>query len=225
MRLQATNIHKTYVSGTTTTEVLRGLDLEAKAGEMIMIMGPSGSGKTTLLNILGGIDKPDSGTVTVEGNDITALDQRGLNRYRRDSVGFIFQFYNLIPTLNTLENIELGLETVSRDKRSNRERAMRYLKLVDLEDKATNLPQELSGGEQQRVAIARALCKEPSVVLADEPTGNLDEELEGDVMRLMQSLQAELGMTFFIVSHNSRLTKYMDRTMLLRRGKLTVKGD
>jgi len=219
--VQVRNLNKFYESGGELTKVLRGLELNARKGEMIMIMGPSGCGKTTLLNLLGGIDTPSSGTITVDGNVLTQMDNVALNRFRRESVGFIFQFYNLIPTLTAAENVELGLEALIKNKKELRSRALKYLKMVGMEDKQSRFPQELSGGEQQRVAIARALAKEPKMVLADEPTGNLDEERGDRVMTMMKRLQHELGITFFIVSHNPRLQKFADRTLTLRQGKLT----
>jgi len=218
-------LHKSFETGGEVTRVLTGLDLEAGKGEMIMIMGPSGSGKTTLLNMIGGIDQPDKGRIRVAGVNILKLDKVDLNAYRRDTVGFIFQFYNLLPTLSARENVELGIEMLVRDRDEMRKRAERYLGLVDLSDKMDNFPQELSAGQQQRVAIARALAKEPRIVLADEPTGNLDEEREKAIMELMKSLQDETGMTFFIVSHNQRLRTYMDRTMELRGGTLAEMPD
>ncbi|MEA3557757.1 MAG: ABC transporter ATP-binding protein [Candidatus Thermoplasmatota archaeon] len=214
------NLHKSYTTGGEITNVLKGTDLQMKKGEMVMVMGPSGSGKTTLLNLLGGIDGSDSGVLKVDGMDLTGLGKKELNRFRRERIGFIFQFYNLIPTLTALENVELGLENLVGNSREMKERARKYLEMVGLSDKARNYPQELSGGQQQRVAIARALAKEPALVLADEPTGNLDEEREQSIMRIMKDLQHGLGITFLIVSHNTRLKKYMDRTLILRHGKL-----
>ena len=214
------DLHKRYETGSEVTHVLTGLDLKTAEGEMIMIMGPSGSGKTTLLNLLGGIDKGQKGTVKVAGEELTALDAKALTEYRRHKVGFIFQFYNLLPTLTARENVELGLEMLIKDAGKLRERAEKYLKLVGLDDKMENFPQELSAGQQQRVAIARALAKEPALVLADEPTGNLDEERAAKIMTMMKQLQDELGITFIIVSHNSFLKEYMDRTLILRRGVL-----
>jgi putative ABC transport system ATP-binding protein len=216
------NLHKSYRTGGEETKVLIGLDLKASEGEMIMIMGPSGSGKTTLLNLLGGIDKPDKGDIKVADQNLVKLNAKALNYYRRERVGFIFQFYNLLPTLTALENVELGIENIVKNRKEMRERAKKYLGMVDLSDKINNFPQELSAGEQQRVAIARALAKEPTIILADEPTGNLDETREQDIMALMKKLQKELGITFFIVSHNSRLKRFMDRTLNLRRGKLEI---
>ncbi len=214
------DLHKSYETGSEVTHVLTGLDLKTTEGEMIMIMGPSGSGKTTLLNVLGGIDKGQKGTISVDGREITDLDPKALNEYRRHQVGFIFQFYNLLPTLTARENVELGLEMLIKDKAQLKDRAEKYLRLVGLDDKMENFPQELSAGQQQRVAIARALAKEPKLILADEPTGNLDEERAGRIMELMKQLQDELKITFIIVSHNSFLKEYMDRTLVLRRGVL-----
>jgi putative ABC transport system ATP-binding protein len=218
--VEISNLHKSYMTGKLETKVLIDLEMSADPGEMIMIMGPSGCGKTTLLNILGGIDKPNSGTISVAGQKLDGLSAKELNKFRRTEVGFIFQFYNLIPTLTALENVILGIEAVITDKKEMRERAEKYLKLVGLEEKMDNLPQEMSAGEQQRVAIARALAKEPKLILADEPTGNLDEDRGEKVMELMQRLQEELKMTFLIVSHNSDLKRYVDRTLILRKGKL-----
>ncbi len=218
--VEVKELYKSYKSGSETTKVLSGLDLFLKKGEMVMIMGPSGSGKTTLLNILGAIDRADNGSVEISGKKINKLDKKRSLLFRRDKVGFIFQFYNLIPTLTALENVELGLEQIMKDKKKIKNQAVKYLELVGLGDKLKNFPQELSGGEQQRVAVARALSKEPSLILADEPTGNLDEERESSVMKLMNRLQHELGMTFLIVSHNTRLKQYVDRTLVLRKGVL-----
>jgi len=218
--VEITDLFKSYKTGSETTEVLKGLDLGLKKGEMVMIMGPSGSGKTTLLNILGGIDKSDSGGVEVSGQDLMKMHTKSLLGFRRDHVGFIFQFYNLIPTLTALEIVELGLENLIKGKAEVRNRAMKYMELVGLKDKINNFPQELSGGEQQRVAVSRALAKEPALILADEPTGNLDEDREEKIMKLMNTLQHDLGMTFLIVSHNPRLKQYVDRTLILRKGVL-----
>jgi len=220
MVVKITNLSKSYQTGGEITNVLYGLELTAQQGEMIMIMGPSGSGKTTFLNIVGGIDHPDDGFIEVAGKNLSQLTNKDLNVFRREKVGFIFQFYNLLPTLTARENVELGLESLIKNKHEIKNRAERYLRLVGLEDKMNNYPQELSAGQQQRVAIARALAKEPQLILADEPTGNLDEEREQAIMTLMKQLQHELGITFFIVSHNPRLKPFMDRTMDLRHGKL-----
>ncbi len=218
--VEISGLHKSYMTGKLETKVLTDLEMSADPGEMIMIMGPSGCGKTTLLNLLGGIDKPNSGSINVAGHKLDGLSAKELNKFRRTEVGFIFQFYNLIPTLTALENVILGIEAVITDKKEMRKRAEKYLELVGLSDKMDNLPQEMSAGEQQRVAIARALAKEPKLILADEPTGNLDEDRGEKIMELMQRLQKELNMTFLIVSHNSDLKRFANRTLILRRGKL-----
>jgi len=215
------SVHKSFTTGGETTHVLKGADLVLDRGEMVMIMGPSGSGKTTLLNLLGGIDKPDSGMLKVDGLDLPSMVNRDLNRFRREKVGFIFQFYNLIPTLTAMENVELSLEALDLSGKEVRARALKYLDLVNLDDKVRSYPQELSGGQQQRVAIARALAKEPRLILADEPTGNIDEDHEVMIMELMKDLQKHSKTAFLIVSHNTRLKRYMDRTLYLRYGKLS----
>jgi len=211
------NLHKYYNTAGGKVVVLNGLDLSVPGGNMVMIMGPSGSGKTTLLNLIGGIDIPNSGDIMVGGDMITGMKKDELNVYRRENVGFIFQFYNLIPTLTSLENVRLGMEARIN---SGVKSAEYYLELVGMSDMKDRFPQELSGGQQQRVAIARALAKNPSIVLADEPTGNLDEESEEMVMKVMKSIQKELGITFFIVSHNMNLKRYMDRIYMLKQGRL-----
>jgi putative ABC transport system ATP-binding protein len=218
--IEISNLHKSYYIGKLETKVLNDLSMSADPGEIIMVMGPSGCGKTTLLNLLGGIDKPNHGEIYVAGHQLDQLSMKQLNEFRRNEIGFIFQFYNLIPTLTALENVILGIEAVIQDRVELRRRAEKYLNLVGLSDKLHNLPQELSAGEQQRVAIARALAKEPKLILADEPTGNLDEDRGEKIMALMQKLQKELKMTFLIVSHNPNLQKYANRTLTLRRGKL-----
>ncbi len=219
--IEITGLHKSYFIGKLETKVLTDLDFSAKAGEMVMVMGPSGSGKSTLLNIIGGIDTPQKGSVKVIEHELTRLDSKGLNKYRRNQVGFIFQFYNLIPTLTAIENVELGVETIISDRSEVRSRAEKYLELVGLTDKMNNYPQELSAGQQQRVAIARALAKEPKIILADEPTGNLDESTSLKIMNLMKDIKKEIKTTFIIVSHNSNLCKYVDRTLILRNGTLS----
>ncbi|HNU35840.1 MAG TPA: ABC transporter ATP-binding protein [Methanomassiliicoccales archaeon] len=220
--LSVQQVSKSYRNGEETTLVLKDLDLEMEKGEMVMIMGPSGSGKTTLMNSLGGIEMPDRGTISLDGTAVTSLDPKELNRYRREMVGMVFQFYNLIPTLTAQENVMLALEGRKLPRREVRERAQRQLELVGLKGKADRFPQELSAGEQQRVALARALVKEPALVLADEPTGNLDEASEAMVLDLLLKARKELGTTFVVVSHNPRLRGHMDRCYELRHGRLSA---
>lgn len=219
--LSVQRISKSYLNGDERTTVLKDLDLEVGKGEMVMIMGPSGSGKTTLMNSIGGIELPDQGSIALDGSLVTSLGPRQLNDYRRDRVGMVFQFYNLIPTLTARENVMLALEGRRLPRKQVREKAQLQLDLVGLGEKYQRFPQELSAGEQQRVALARALVKEPALVLADEPTGNLDEGSEALVLDLLIKAKKELGTTFVVVSHNSRLKGHMDRCYELRRGRLS----
>ena len=219
--LSVQQVSKSYLNGDERTPVLKDLDLEVEKGEMVMIMGPSGSGKTTLMNSIGGIELPDQGSITLDGSLVTSLGPRQLNDYRREKVGMVFQFYNLIPTLTAGENVMLALEGRRLPRKQVREKAQRQLDLVGLGEKYQRFPQELSAGEQQRVALARALVKEPALVLADEPTGNLDEGSEALVLDLLIKAKKELGTTFVVVSHNSRLKGHMDRCYELRRGRLS----
>lgn len=216
---RARGVTKVYDMGEVKVPALRGVDLDLYPGELVVLLGPSGSGKSTLLNILGGLDTVSGGTVEYRGKDLARATERELTEYRRRHVGFVFQFYNLIPTLSASENVVLGLEVGSRDK-GNEGRARHYLEAVGLSDREGFLPQQLSAGQQQRVAIARALAKNPRLVLADEPTGNLDEERAAKVMSTMKSLQEEAGVTFVIVSHNPELRAHADRVLRLHAGKL-----
>jgi len=215
-------ISKSYRNGEETTPVLKDLDLEVAKGEMVMIMGPSGSGKTTLMNSIGGVEMPDQGSITLDGLSVTSLTSKQLNQYRREKVGMVFQFYNLIPTLTARENVMLALEGRRLPRREVRERAQGQLELVGLGDRTERFPQELSAGEQQRVALARALVKGPALVLADEPTGNLDEASESLVLDLLIKVKKEIGTTFVVVSHNPRLKGHMDRCYELRHGRLSA---
>ena len=202
---------------------LRGVTMNIEEGSMVAIKGPSGSGKTTLLNILGGIDTPTGGTVTVEGREIQTLREKDLSAYRRDTVGWIFQFFNLIPSLTAVENVALTLE-MARDKEDMMGRAHEALKLVGIPEKADMFPSQLSGGEQQRVAIARALVKRPKIVLADEPTGNLDWATGTKIARLMRDINRKEGTTFVVVSHDISISDVADRVIHLRDGKIS-KGE
>ena len=218
--ISAKSLERTYELGEVKVRALRGIDLDVKKGEVLVILGPSGSGKTTLLNILGGIDAPTSGSVTVDNSSLAGYTEKQLSRFRRETVGWIFQFFNLIPSLTAVENVALSLE-MTRDKERMVERSRETLELVGIADKADMFPSQLSGGEQQRVAIARALVKRPKVVLADEPTGNLDWETGQKISNLMKSLNSHEGITFVIVSHDISITGVADRVIHLRDGMIT----
>lgn len=214
----AKNICKRY-HGEVSTDVLQGFSVTAWRGELLSIFGPSGCGKTTVLNVLGGLDVVDSGSLVVCGQQLHGLNRKRLTRFRAEKIGFIFQFYNLVPTLNALENVEAGLEVIGLKRSEILERARNYLKRVGMADKEANYPSQLSGGEQQRVAIARALAKEPELVLADEPTGNLDQKTAYSVTSLIRRLIDELGLTCIVVSHNPGIREISDRIVRIREGK------
>jgi putative ABC transport system ATP-binding protein len=201
--------------GAGEVRALDNVTLDIYRGEFLVVLGPSGSGKTTLLNLLGGIDSPSSGHLLVNGRDIATFDDGHLTQYRRHAVGFVFQFFNLIPTLTALENVEFAAELVESPRDP-----MEVLAAVTLEGRADHFPSELSGGEQQRVAIARALVTDPPLVLCDEPTGNLDEETGKRVLALMRRLGQERNKTFAVVSHNSVIGEMADRVVRLRDGRI-----
>ena len=196
-------------------QVLRGIDLEIKKGEVVSIVGPSGAGKTTVLNILGGMDQATSGEVLVDGRNIARYNSRQLTGYRRNDIGFVFQFYNLVPNLTALENVELALQICK-----NPLDARAVLEEVGLKDRLTNFPAQLSGGEQQRVSIARALAKNPKLLLCDEPTGALDYQTGKAILKLLQDMCRERGMTVIVITHNSALTPMADRVIKLRDGQI-----
>lgn len=212
-------VKRTYELGEVKVNALQGIDLDVKRGEVLVILGPSGSGKTTLLNILGGIDTPTAGAVTVNHLNIEGYKEKQLSKFRRENVGWIFQFFNLIPSLTAIENVALALE-MARDTDKMMERSHETLTLVGIADKADMFPSQLSGGEQQRVAIARALVKKPKMVLADEPTGNLDWETGQKIADLMKTLNTQEGITFVIVSHDISIAQVADRVIHLRDGKI-----
>jgi putative ABC transport system ATP-binding protein len=206
--------------GEVDTPVLEDVSLQIRQGEWVVILGVSGSGKTTLLNLIGALDRPDSGKVIVDGEEISHLNRWERTDFRRRKVGFIFQFYNLIPTLTAQENVETVLELIGIRGEVLHARARGYLEAVGLHGKEEKFPSQLSGGEQQRVAIARALAKEPSLVLADEPTGNLDERTSNQVIDLMSELKRRTGTTFVIVTHNRKLGEIADRVVELHLGRV-----
>jgi len=206
---------KNYRMGKVTVRALREVSIEVFEGEFIVILGPSGSGKSTLLNLLGGMDTPSSGSVRFRGRDISSLSERQLTAYRRDHVGFVFQFFNLVPTLTALENVELAIEITGR-----RASAMETLELVGLAERASHFPSELSGGEQQRVAIARAVAKDPDVLLCDEPTGALDYETGKSVLAVLRRVHRHSGKTVVVVTHNAAVGGMADRVMRMRSGQV-----
>ena len=219
--VEVTGVTKDYGEVGIITRALRGVDLVLMAGEFTSMAGPSGSGKTTLLNIIGGLDRPTSGTVKIEGEEITTLSGGRLSRLRRDRIGFIFQSYNLIPVLTALENAEYVLMLQNVEKEERRERVVRVLKEVGLEGMEHRFPRELSGGQQQRVAIARAIAPEPALILADEPTANVDSETGGSLMDLMRGLNDEKGITFLFSTHDQAVMRRARRLIKLLDGHIT----
>jgi putative ABC transport system ATP-binding protein len=209
-------VTKTYSLGETTVDALRGLNLSVLSGEFIILLGPSGSGKTTTLDLIGGLDKPTSGHIIVDGEDITRYKGSRLTDYRRRKVGFIFQFFNLIPTLMAGENVELAL-AISK-KTNLKEKAIEILGLVGLSNRADHFPSQLSGGEQQRVAAARAIANKPAILLCDEPTGNLDVDTGKQVLSAIKDLNRLEGTTIILVTHNTALAQMADRVVHLRNG-------
>ncbi|MHC1745300.1 MAG: ABC transporter ATP-binding protein [Syntrophobacteraceae bacterium] len=221
--VEATGVTKDYGSDDIVTHALRGVDLVLMAGEFTSMAGPSGSGKTTLLNLIGGLDRPTAGSIRIESNEITNLSGTQLSRLRRNRIGFIFQSYNLIPVLTAFENAEYVLMLQKVGKEERRERVMRVLKEVGLEGLEHRLPRELSGGQQQRVAIARAIAPEPALLLADEPTANVDSETGNALMDLMRRLNEEKGITFLFSTHDQAVMQRARRLITLQDGRIT--GD
>ena len=211
---------KAYRRGAQRIPVLLGIDLDVKAGEFVALMGPSGSGKSTLLNLIAGIDKPDAGTIIIDGIDIAGLSESELADWRAAQVGFIFQFYNLIPVLTASENVELPLLLTRLSARERRDRVTQVLELMQLADRAEHYPNELSGGQQQRVAIARAIISDPLLIVADEPTGDLDRATGADVLALLGQLVSELGKTIVMVTHDPKAAAHAHRIVHLEKGVL-----
>jgi len=215
-------VRKVYTRDSQQIVVLDGIDLVVPEGEFLALMGPSGSGKTTLLNLIAGIDRPSSGRVRVAGTDVTALSESALAKWRSRNVGFIFQFYNLIPVLTAVENVELPLLLTSLSRRQRRERALLALKVVGLADRAKHYPRQLSGGQEQRVAIARAVVTDPSVLVADEPTGDLDARSAEDILALIDTLNTDFKKTIVMVTHDPRaasrahVERHLDKGVLAR---------
>jgi len=214
------NLTKTYLEGGQARTVLRDASARVACGEFVAILGKSGSGKSTLLNLISGIDLADSGTICVNGTEMTMLSERERTLFRRQKIGFVFQFFNLIPTLTVMENVTLPGELSGQLVREARQRAEKLLEAVGLSDRLDTFPDRLSGGEQQRVAIARALINDPQLLLADEPTGNLDEETGEQVLELLDRLTRRAGKNMIMVTHNNEAAAYADRVLHLREGKL-----
>lgn len=215
MFLKVENLKKSYKTGDITTQVLKGVGMDLNKGEIGVILGPSGSGKSTLLNIIGGIDRCDSGSTLVDSINITELNDNKLTDYRRDNIGFIFQFYNLIPNLTVGENIEV-VSNISRTPLNTDE----VLKAVGMLDKKHRFPKELSGGEQQRVSIARAIVKNPKLLLCDEPTGALDFVTSREILKLLQQINKNFGTTILMITHNSAISAMANRVYKVRSGEI-----
>jgi putative ABC transport system ATP-binding protein len=212
-----------HFEGRRRVTALEHVDLHIAQGELVSIVGPSGSGKSTLLNLIGGLDRPSAGTITLDGERLDGLADDGLTAVRRDKLGFIFQFFNLLPSLSCLENVALPLHLRGWPRKKIHQRARDLLDLVKLTKRADHLPDELSGGERQRVAIARALSIYPPILLADEPTGNLDTQTGGEILRLITDLHTTLGSTILIVTHDTSVAETCQRTITIRDGRIV--GD
>jgi putative ABC transport system ATP-binding protein len=218
--VEMSGVSRVFRMGEAQVRALDDVSLAFGRGELAVVLGPSGSGKTTLLNLLGGLDRPSSGVIRCGDMDITALSDGELGRFRRNHVGFVFQFFNLIPTLTARENVEFAAELVSSDRQVIDARVREVLSMVALQERADHFPSQLSGGEQQRVAIARALAKDPDLVLCDEPTGNLDFRTGRQILEFLQGLTAERGKTVVLVTHNSAIASIGDRVIRLRDGRV-----
>ena len=218
--LKTENLTKIYGSGETQVKALAGVDFEVKAGEFVSIVGTSGSGKTTLLHMLGGLDRPSSGKVYVEGKDIFSLKEDELTVFRRRKIGFIFQSYNLVPVLNVYENIVLPVELDGETE--DKEYITQVISLLGLGNKLGNLPSQLSGGQQQRVAIARALAAKPAIILADEPTGNLDTGTSQDVLSLLKVTGEKFSQTIVMITHNEEIAQLADKIIRIEDGKIVT---
>ena len=216
------NVTKMYRSGTTEVAALRGVSLQVKRGEFVAIAGPSGSGKSTLLNLIGCLDAATAGEVLIDDQAVSGLSRKQLALFRRNHLGFVFQSFNLIPVLSAYENVSLALSLLTRDAREVRTRSLEMLGEVGLEEMIGRRPGELSGGQQQRVAIARALVKEPQIVLADEPTANVDSEIGEGLLELMRRLNRQLGSTFIFSTHDAMVMDYADRLVRLQDGRIVA---
>ncbi|HUZ24106.1 MAG TPA: ABC transporter ATP-binding protein [Streptosporangiaceae bacterium] len=220
-----TGVTKNYQKGRGTVAALAGVDLQIDNGEWLAIQGPTGHGKTTLLQMLGGLDRPTSGSIELDGADLAQLRESQVTKVRAESIGFIFQTFNLIPTLSAQENVEVALVPEKVGAAERRRRAQTALQELGLGERLRHLPAELSGGQQQRVAIARALVKQPKVLLADEPTGNLDEDTRDEIIALLERLWKERGLTMVLVTHDSTVARRAQRVGIMQNGKLSIRQD
>ena len=218
--LEAKGLKKTYRMGRVLVSALQGTTFDVAEGEFVAVFGPSGSGKSTLLHVLGGLDRPDEGEVSVDGVSLSTLNDNALAEVRLRKIGFVFQFFNLLPRLTALRNVELPLTLADLSEKESIKKAEDMLKLVGLEDRMNHRPSEMSGGEQQRIAIARALINDPKIVLADEPTGNLDTSTGGEIVQLMKRLNEEKGQTFVVVTHDPAIAETVDRIIYLKDGRI-----
>jgi putative ABC transport system ATP-binding protein len=221
--LRTEELGRVFKMGGRSIRALSEVNLQIKKGDFVSIMGPSGSGKTTLLNMLGCLDKPTKGKVVLDGKDVTKVKEKDLYKIRRHKVGFIFQTFNLMPYLNAIENVELPMEGMKKSNDEKKQRARELLKLVGLSEREEHRPHLMSAGEQQRVAIARALANNPSIVLADEPTGNLDAKTKYEVVRLLGKLNSEQGTTIVMVTHDNQIAAHAGRMLFLNDGRLLAK--
>ena len=222
---EITALTKQYKGKRDVVNALSGVDVTIPDGDMLAIQGPTGHGKSTLLQLLGGLDRPTGGTLMFDGRDMARMSEMQLTKLRAENFGYIFQSFNLMPTLNAQENVETALVPLGVKTAERRQRAAQALIEVGLGDRLTHLPSELSGGQQQRVAIARALVKEPKVLMADEPTGNLDEETRDDIVDLLEKLWRERNLTVIVVTHDSAIAKRVPRLAQIKNGKLTIKRE
>ncbi|KPI25612.1 ABC transporter ATP-binding protein [Streptomyces sp. NPDC048253] len=218
-------VTKRYSRGKETVHALAGVDLTIPDGDRLVIQGPTGGGKSTLLQMIGALDRPSEGEIVLDGVDLAKLSEARLTKVRSENIGFVFQSFNLIPTLNAQENVETALVPLGVKVKERRERAAEALRSVGLGERLGHLPSEMSGGQQQRVAIARALVKQPKVLLADEPTGNLDESMRDEIMDVLHTMWKEHGLTFIMVTHDSSIAKKAPRVATIRKGKITVKEN
>jgi putative ABC transport system ATP-binding protein len=218
--IECRNLTRTYTRGTESITPLRALDLDIDRGAFVALMGPSGSGKTTLLNIIAGIDRPTSGSLTIDGSRIDGLSRNKLAAWRAHHIGYIFQLYNLVPVLTAYENVELPLLLHDMGRRERHDRVRQALEMVAVDDRHAHYPRQLSGGQEQRVAIARAIVTEPTILLADEPTGDLDRETGTNIMDLLKRLQKEQNRTIVMVTHDPRTTQWADTLLHLEKGQL-----